>query len=70
MTDTETSAPSAGDQLVAPAPADEPAPDAIERVVRAWAATALANSPVSRATEAWNHLQQALPILIAQLKEL
>jgi hypothetical protein len=58
---------------VTPAPistsAPKPAPD-VEAIVRAWVATELANSPVSRATDAWNTVQAALPHLIASLKEI
>jgi hypothetical protein len=53
--------------LQAPAAAAH-TPD-VEAVVRAWVSIDLANSPVSRATDAWNHLQAALPRLIAMLKE-
>ena len=42
----------------------------IESAISAWLSTHLSNSPVSRSTEAWNHLVSVLPALTAQLKDL
>lgn len=42
----------------------------LEAAVQAWVSTHLANSPVSRLTEAWNHMVSVLPHLTAALKEL
>lgn len=61
----------------APLPADvaEPAPDAklarIRAVIGRWMAERVHNSPVSRSTEAINHLNAQLPALASALdKEL
>ena len=42
----------------------------IDAAVTAWLDQQLRNSPVSRSTEAWNHLTAALPALVAALKEI
>lgn len=56
-------------QAAAPETVTAPEPDRFEATVRAWVAGHLANSPLSRVTDAWNHLQASLPALIAKLKE-
>jgi hypothetical protein len=42
----------------------------LEAAVQTWVSTHLANSPVSRLTEAWNHMVSVLPHLTAALKDL
>lgn len=39
--------------------------EAIRRGIRAWQVARLSNSPLSRATDAWNVLQKQLPSLAA-----
>lgn len=46
------------------------ATDPIEAAVAEWVGRHLANSPASRITDAWNHIQASLPALVAKLKEL
>ena len=43
---------------------------AIEAAVADWLNTEIRNSPIARATEAWNHLVSALPRLTSKLKEI
>lgn len=43
--------------------------EAVEAKVQAWVSRHLHDSPLSRATDAWNHLMQALPHLVTALKE-
>jgi hypothetical protein len=45
------------------------APSNVGTVVRSWFATHLCNSPLSRATEAFNHVQAVLPALIEALEK-
>ncbi len=67
------------DADLAPAPGGEPepvseTPSKIERatqIVNAWVVSSLFNSPLSRSTEAWNHLSSQLPKLASDIaKEL
>ncbi|MDE2467769.1 MAG: hypothetical protein KGL35_03265, partial [Bradyrhizobium sp.] len=56
------------DEHVAPEPAAPPAApngfaDAFDAATSEWLATAISSSPISRTTEAWNHLVSALPAL-------
>ena len=46
------------------------APHPAEATVAAWIDAHLRNSPFSRDTPAWNHLQAAIPHLIAKLKDI
>ena len=73
--DTETEAPAAAPPL-APEPdhiADagnmvvDPRADAISAAVRLWQVNHLGNSPVSRIPEAWAHVNDALPALVASI---
>jgi hypothetical protein len=50
-------------------PASSPPPIDAAAIVRAWFARHLLNSPLSRATEAFNHVQAALPALITALEK-
>lgn len=63
------------DKTVAPAvtpPVDstEPAaePDALDVAVDAWLKDQINNSPVSRDTEAYNHLRASLPALLQAIR--
>ena len=44
-------------------------PDVVQTTINQWLDDFIRNSPVSRATEAWNHLINALPALAAALKK-
>lgn len=46
-------------------PATEPLAAKVDRIVDAWYSESVANSPVSRETGAWNHMQEVK----ARLKE-
>ena len=50
------------------APEAAPASDPIAEAVNAWVCEHIHNSPVSRATEAMNHLVKVLPHLLTALK--
>ena len=45
------------------------APASVEDIVQDWVAQHIYNSPLSRETPAWNHLNKVLPRLIERLKE-
>ena len=74
--ETDASAPNA--PVVADAPPEpiaeaaqavEEVPDRIDTAIRAWVSEHIHNSPVSRDTDAFNHLVSVLPHLAAKLKE-
>jgi hypothetical protein len=39
----------------------------IESLIRAWVVECLCNSPIAQHTDAWNHLQGAIPALVDAL---
>jgi hypothetical protein len=43
-------------------------PDALTRAVDEWVREQLGNSPVSRDTEAWNHVQKVIPDLVNRIR--
>ena len=69
--DTETEAPAAARPLAPTAPTisppANPKADAINAAVRLWQINHLGSSPVSRNLEAWKHVDDALPDLVASI---
>jgi len=53
-----------------PAPPTDAPPSAAATAVREWFSQVAYNSPISRSTEAFNHLSDAIPALIAKIEAL
>jgi len=72
VTDTAIAEPAATERPSAPAPASEaPTPPVLHphsEVFRMWIERHVAGGPIGRSTEAFNHLQDALPALSAMLQ--
>jgi len=70
--DAAVAEPAAAEQPSSPAPASEaPTPPVLHphsEVFRLWIERHIAGGPIGRSTEAFNHLQDALPALSAMLQ--
>jgi hypothetical protein len=72
MPKPEADAPAPAPEAVPEAPAAEavpaPEPTKVDLAIKAWLDEHILNSPVSRSTDAYNHLVSVLPQLAASLE--